>query len=81
MNIRVTNLSLNTIDADIRKLFSQYGQVNAADIIRDKNNGRPTGAAMIDMVKDEEGRLAVENLNQTLIHGRSITVIEVSDSL
>ena len=80
MNIRVTNLSLNTVDADIRKLFSQFGEVNAADIIRDKNNGRPTGAAIIDMVKDEEGRLAVESLNQTLVHGKSITVIEVFDS-
>lgn len=78
MNIRVTNLSLNTLDADVRKLFSRYGEVNSASIIRDKNNGRPTGAAMIEMVKVEEGRLAVESLNRTVVHGKFITVVETS---
>jgi RNA recognition motif-containing protein len=78
MNIRVTNLSFNTIDADLRKLFSRYGQVNSVALIRDKNNGRPTGAAVIDMVKDKEGRLAVESLNKTVVNGKPITVIEIS---
>lgn len=76
MNIRVTNLSLNTVAADLRKLFSRYGQINSAYIIRDKNNGRPTGSALIDMVKDEEGRLAVESLHHTMIDGKTITVLE-----
>jgi RNA recognition motif-containing protein len=76
MNIRVTNLSLNTIDGDVRKIFSHYGEVNSAVIIRDKNNGRPTGSAIIDMVKEDEGRLAIESLNHSTIHGKTITVFE-----
>ena len=51
MNIRVTNLSFSTLEGDLRKLFSRYGEVNSALIVRDKNNGRPTGSGVIDMVK------------------------------
>jgi RNA recognition motif-containing protein len=77
MNIRVTNLSLNILDSDIRRLFSRFGEVNSAMIIRDKNNGRPNGSALIDMVRDAEGLLAIESLNQTIINGKAIIVTEI----
>ena len=79
MNIRITNLSLNTIDAELRRLFSSYGEVNSAFIIRDKNNGRPNGSAVVDMVKDSDARLAIESLNQTTMNGKTITVIELEE--
>jgi RNA recognition motif-containing protein len=78
MNIRVTNLSHKTLEGDLRKLFSRYGEVNSASIIRDKNNGRPTGSALIDMVKEKDAHFAIENLNQTIVDGKAITVAEVS---
>ena len=75
--MRVTNLSFSTLEGDLRKLFSRYGEVNSALIVRDKNNGRPTGSGVIDMVKKAEGRLAIESLNQTTINGKTITVAEL----
>ena len=80
MNIRVTNLNLNTIDSELRKLFSRYGAVNSALIVRDKNNNRPNGSALIDMVKDSEARFAIESLNQTIVDGKSISVVEVAEA-
>jgi len=80
MNIRVTNLNLNTIDSELRKLFSRYGAVNSTLIVRDKNNNRPNGSALIDMVKDSEARFAIESLNQTIVDGKSISVVEVAEA-
>jgi len=80
MNIRVTNLNLNTIDSELRKLFSRYGAVNSAFIVRDKNSNRPNGSALIDMVKDSEARFAIESLNQTIVDGKSISVAEVAEA-
>lgn len=77
MNIRITNLNLNTIDSDLRKLFSRYGQVNSAAIIRDKNNGRPNGSAVVDMVRDNEARIAIESLHHSIVDGKTITVMEI----
>ena len=52
MNIHVSNLSLNIIDSDLRKLFSSFGEVDSAVIVRDKWNGRSRGTALVDMVND-----------------------------
>ena len=81
MNIHVSNLSLNIIDADIRRLFSAYGEVNSAVILRDKLNGRSRGTALIDMVNDSQARQAVLCLDQTLMDGKPITVSEIKYSI
>lgn len=81
MNIHVSNLSLNIIDSDLRKLFAAYGEVNSAVIIRDKLNGRSKGSALIDMVNDSQGRQAVLCLDQTIIDGKPITVTELKYSI
>lgn len=81
MNIHVSNISLNIIDSDIRKLFSAYGEVNSAVIIRDKLNGRSKGSAIIDMVNDSQARQAVLCLDQTILDGKAITVSEIKYSI
>ena len=81
MNIHVSNLSLNIIDADIRRLFSAYGEVNSAVILRDKLNGRSRGTALIDMVNDSQARQAVLCLDQTLMDGKPITVSVIKYSI
>ena len=75
MNIHVSNLSLNIIDSDLRKLFAAYGDVNSAVILRDKLNGRSKGAAIIDMEVDSQARQAIQCLDQTMMDGKSISVI------
>ncbi|HZF63132.1 MAG TPA: RNA-binding protein [Chitinophagaceae bacterium] len=80
MNIHVSNLSLNVIDADIRRLFSAYGEVLSASIIRDKLNGRSKGLAIIDMVNDSQARQAILCLDQTEVDGRAIAVSEIKYS-
>lgn len=81
MNIHVSNLSLNIIDADLRRLFAAYGEVGSAVIIRDKNNGRSKGSAIIDMVNDKQGRQAILCLDQTVLDGKAITLSELKYSI
>lgn len=81
MNIHVSNLSLNIIDSDLRKLFAAYGEINSAVIIRDKLNGRSKGSALIDMVNDSQARQAILCLDQTMLDGKVITVSEIRYSI
>ena len=81
MNIHVSNLSLNIIDSDLRKLFAAYGDVNSAVILRDKLNGRSKGAAIIDMEVDAQARQAIQCLDQTMMDGKSISVTEIRHSI
>jgi RNA recognition motif-containing protein len=74
MNIQVLNLSLNTEDRDLRKLFSAFGTVTSAEVLRDKLNGRSKCRAMIEMPVDSEALLAIESLHQTKLDGKHISV-------
>jgi RNA recognition motif-containing protein len=76
MNIQVFNLSMNTADRDLRKLFSAFGMVTSAEVARDKLNGRSKCNALIEMPIDSEARQAIESLHQTLFDGKKISVSE-----
>lgn len=77
MNIQVFNLSLSIVDRDLRKLFSAFGIVISAEVVRDKLNGRSKCNAMIEMPIDSEARQAIESLHQTLLDGKKISVSEL----
>jgi RNA recognition motif-containing protein len=76
MNIQVFNLSINTEDRDLRRLFSPFGIVASAEVIRDKLNGRSKCNAMIEMPIEKEGRQAIESLHRTVLDGKTISVSE-----
>ena len=81
MNIHVSNLSLNTIDNDLKELFATYGVVNSAVIVRDKWKGRSKGTALIDMLDSKEAGDAIKSLNNTMLHGKIISVSQVKFSI
>lgn len=76
MNIQIFNLSMNTEDRDLRRLFSSFGSVTSAEVIRDKLNGRSKRNGIIEMPIDNEARQAIVSLNQTLLDGKLISVTE-----
>jgi RNA recognition motif-containing protein len=77
MYIQVYNLSLNTADRDLRKLFSAFGIVSSAEVARDKLNGRSKCNAVIEMPIQLEALQAIESLNQTMLDGKKISVSEL----
>ncbi len=76
MNIYVGNLSWSMTDEDLNSLFSQYGCVSSAKILKDKMNGRSKGFGFVEMEDDEAAKTAIANLNETDVQGRKLIVNE-----
>jgi len=70
----VGNLAFAATADDLRELFSQYGSVNAADVISDRETGRSRGFGFVEMA--EGGESAIEALNGHELQGRALTVNE-----
>ncbi len=75
MNIYVGNLSWSTTDADLKSLFSQFGQVTSAHVIEDRATGRSRGFGFVEM-DDEGARKSIQALNGTDFQGRNLKVNE-----
>ena len=76
MNIYVGNLPYSATEEDIRALFEPYGQVTRANIVMDRDTGRPRGFGFVEMANDTEANSAIEALNGSQMNGRSLTVNE-----
>lgn len=74
MNIFVAGLSYQITEADLRELFEEYGEVSSAKIITDKETRRSKGYGFVEMVNDEEGQRAIEELNDAEYDGRTLSV-------
>lgn len=76
MNIYVGNLSWSMTDGDLEGLFTPYGAVTSAKILKDKMSGRSKGFGFVEMADDESAKAAIAALNETEIQGRKIIVNE-----
>lgn len=72
----VGNLSYNISDEHLADLFSQYGQVESARIVMDRDSGRSKGFAFVEMSSDSEAQTAMEKLNGSEQSGRALNVSE-----
>lgn len=79
MNMYVSNLSFHTKDADLRKLFEQFGPVSSAKVISDRETGRSRGFGFVEMDSDEEANAAIKGLNNKEIEGRPMSVSVARD--
>lgn len=75
-NIFVGNLSFNTSEEELRKLFEAYGQVDRVSILTDRETGRSRGFGFVEMTNAEEGEKAIAGLNGSQFGGRTINVNE-----
>ena len=76
MNIFVASLSFSSTDEDLQRLFEQFGTVDSAKVILDRETGRSRGFGFVEMPDDAEGNAAIENLNDADVEGRNIIVKE-----
>jgi RNA recognition motif-containing protein len=75
-NIFVGNLSFNTSEEELRKLFEPYGTVDRVSILTDRETGRSRGFGFVEMTNAEEGDKAIDGLNGSQFGGRTINVNE-----
>jgi len=76
MNIYVGNLPYKMSDKDLGELFSQFGTVDSARIITDRETGRAKGFGFVEMSDQGEGEAAIKELEGKEIGGRNIKVNE-----
>jgi RNA recognition motif-containing protein len=74
MNIFVAKLNFKTRKEELEAAFAKFGQVTSAKIVRDKDTGRSKGFGFVEMPNDDEGRAAIEGLNEKELDGRVIVV-------
>lgn len=76
MNIYVSNLSFNVQDEDLKEFFTEYGEVSSAKVITDKFTGKSRGFGFVEMPDDELAKKAIAELDNGVVEGRNIKVME-----
>jgi RNA recognition motif-containing protein len=72
----VGNLSYNVKNSDLETLFAQFGTVQSAQVIQDRDTGRSKGFAFVEMGSDAEAQAAIRGLHEQEHDGRPLTVNE-----
>jgi len=73
-NLYVGNLSYSTTEDTLRTLFGEFGEVESARVITDRDTGRPKGFAFVEMSAEEAADEAIDALNGKSVDGREIRV-------
>jgi len=72
----VGNLTYNVNESDLEALFSQFGTVQSAQIIVDRDTNRSKGFGFVEMDTDAEAQAAIQGLHDKEHDGRRLTVNE-----
>ena len=75
MKIYVGNMPFSMDESQLRGLFEEFGEVDSANVITDRETGRPRGFAFVEM-QDADARKAIEELNEREVDGRKLNVNE-----
>ncbi|OGU77345.1 MAG: RNA-binding protein [Ignavibacteria bacterium RBG_16_34_14] len=76
MNIYVGNLATDVTEEDLTNLFSQYGQVKEAKIIRDMFSQESRGFGFVEMPGQTDAQNAIKELNTQNLKGKNLVVNE-----
>lgn len=72
----VGNLSYQMGSEDLDRLFAQFGSVQSAQVVEDRETGRSKGFGFVEMDSDDEAQSAIDALNGQEHEGRTLTVNE-----
>jgi RNA recognition motif-containing protein len=76
MKLYVGNLSYQTTEADLRREFERYGNVNSVDMIIDRDTGRSKGFAFVEMPDNNQANEAIRALDGATLGDRTLKVNE-----
>ena len=57
-------------------MFGEFGTVQSANLIEDRETGRSRGFGFVEMSSKEEGEAAIASMNGKEVDGRALTVNE-----
>ena len=79
MRLYVGGLPYRTDEQELTGLFEQFGTVNSATVITDRETGRSKGFGFVEMDSTEDAQRAIQQLNGSLLGQRTITVNEARE--
>ena len=71
--IYVGNLPFSATSESLGELFAQFGTVDSAKIVMDRDTGRSKGFGFVEMSSGDEAAAAIESLNGKDMGGRSLS--------
>lgn len=72
----VGNLPYGCDDTALHEAFAEFGAVDSARVITDRESGRSKGFGFVEMGSDDEAEKAISGLNGKEFMGRTINVSE-----
>ena len=72
----VGNLSYDVTDSQLEQMCAQFGTVESAQVIVDRDTGRSKGFGFVEMSSPQEGQAAIEGLHDKDVGGRKLVVNE-----
>lgn len=72
----VGNLSFNTSAQDLETTFGEFGTVQSANLIEDRETGRSRGFGFVEMSSAEEANAAIASMDGKEVDGRNLKVNE-----
>jgi RNA recognition motif-containing protein len=78
MNIYVGNLPIDTTEDDLRREFTEFGEVISVTIMNDKyiGSGQPRSYGYVEMALKSEGATAIAGLEGKKLGDRVVNVVE-----
>jgi RNA recognition motif-containing protein len=74
--IYVGNLPYSVHDEQLQERFGEFGTVNSAKVMMDRDTGRSKGFGFVEMGTDSEAAAAIRGMNGQSIDGRALVVNE-----
>ncbi|KAF3920955.1 Nucleolin [Dactylellina cionopaga] len=75
----IGGLSHNTDDNRLRQKFEEFGPVEEAVVVKDRDTGRSRGFGFIKFSNDEDATNAMEAMNEQEFDGRRIRVDKATE--
>jgi len=79
MKIFVGGLSWGTDSDGLKNAFEEFGTISEAIVITDKFTGRSRGFGFVTFENAEDGRTAIEKMNESELDGRRLNVNEARE--
>jgi RNA recognition motif-containing protein len=74
--IYVGNLPFKIGDKELNKIFSEFGAITEAVVIKDKYSKRSKGFGFVTFESDESAENAIASMNGKEVEGRALKVSE-----
>jgi cold-inducible RNA-binding protein len=73
-NLYVGNLTFGTTNGDLENMFAEFGSVERAQVITDRDTGRSRGFGFVEMASADDAQKAISSLDGKNVDGRQLTV-------